>query len=198
LKRFYLLFLFGLLCLSACAGAPQEVIFERTAFRLFTEQDDTRVYQASDGRELRVERVEQGTRVSTVGQDFLVTGSAEETNVTFPDGRELTRKYFDDGAMGLAPFDADVSIDDWERVDELNEIVFRRMERQASGAFQLRAVLGGLLFLFGLAQALNPHLVWKISVGWRYQNVEPSDMYMLFWRIGGAVMMITALIVFLQ
>ena len=32
--------------------------------------------------------------------------------------------------------------------------------------------------IFLIINTINPKLIWRITEGWRYKNVEPSDSYL--------------------
>jgi len=37
--------------------------------------------------------------------------------------------------------------------------------------------------IFLIINTINPKLIWRITEGWRYKNVEPSDSYLYFSRL---------------
>ena len=56
----------------------------------------------------------------------------------------------------------------------------------------------GLLFAaLGLYSILKPEKAWYFSHGWRYKNAEPSDEALTAERIGGGVMIVFGIIMFL-
>ena len=44
-----------------------------------------------------------------------------------------------------------------------------------------------LLILVGLWALLAPQSVWFSSEGWKFKNAEPSNMYLVFARVVGAI-----------
>ena len=62
-------------------------------------------------------------------------------------------------------------------------------EERKEGALLDLAIAGGVLSL------LSPHMAWTIfEGGWRYKNVEPSDAYLVFSRIGGVVLIVVGVL----
>lgn len=64
--------------------------------------------------------------------------------------------------------------------------------------FDNAAELGfAFLVLGALAHVFFPRFFWYYHVGWRFRggDVEPSDMYLMFTRIGGIVTVVVALLV---
>ncbi len=45
--------------------------------------------------------------------------------------------------------------------------------------------------IFGIA---SPKTVWQLEYGWRFKNAEPSDLALTLNRIGGAVLIVIAII----
>ena len=51
-----------------------------------------------------------------------------------------------------------------------------------------------LLFVVGIFNTVTPHTAWYLEYGWRYKNVEPSDLALGLNRFGGVVALIAAVI----
>ncbi len=57
-------------------------------------------------------------------------------------------------------------------------------------------VIGGIVFLFvGALMIFNPNAVFEITQGWKsYSAADPSKLYIISTRIGGALFAIVGLI----
>lgn len=53
-----------------------------------------------------------------------------------------------------------------------------------------------VIFLLGLGgwYLLSPQSAWWLAAGWRYKNVEPSDLAIGLYRAGGVLLIIIGLI----
>lgn len=54
--------------------------------------------------------------------------------------------------------------------------------------------IGFLFILIGLFHSLAPRAAWYIHYGWRFQDAEPSDVYLTFLRVTGVLAMIVGVI----
>ncbi len=180
--------------LAGCAGRLSTVTFDGSTYRLTSEQPGgAAVYQDAAGKTLRVELSDTGARVTADGQTYLVSGTVSEMQVTFPDGRVLWQQYESgpsgsSSAGGTAP-GVEASMTDWNRVSDLHAIVFGSATQATSTGGLARIVFGLLALAAGVLSLVNPHLAWTVlEGGWRFKNVEPSDAYVVFSRIGGVVL----------
>jgi len=76
-------------------------------------------------------------------------------------------------------------------VDALDQAV-----RQAAPHRERNGNIGIGLLLMGLG-AVNffiPHHPFYLQYGWRFENAEPSDAYITFTRIGGAIAAVVGLV----
>jgi len=48
-------------------------------------------------------------------------------------------------------------------------------------------VIASIFLVIGI---INPKIAWKISEGWKFKNVEPSEVYLLFNRIMSVVILV--------
>ncbi|SEC40511.1 hypothetical protein SAMN05443246_3986 [Paenibacillus sp. GP183] len=53
------------------------------------------------------------------------------------------------------------------------------------------------LALLGLFNLFAPRAAWYGSIGWKLRDAEPSDAYLIILRIGGGIVCIVAIIIFL-
>ncbi len=182
---------------GACAFRPQPVTFDNTTYEFTERQGEARLYTSSDGSTLKVEPVDaegRATHVIVDGQIYLVSGTPTEVDVTFPDGRTLTGSYMADSMAFLAPPGDSVTAEEWSKVDDLRTIVFSEAVNPQQSRNPSMVLAALVLAAVGLLEAINPHLAWQISEGWRYKNVEPSEAYLVISRIAGVVMIVIALL----
>lgn len=50
--------------------------------------------------------------------------------------------------------------------------------------------------IFAIIGIVNPELSWKISEGWKFRNVEPSEAYLVLTRIVGVITLIVIWLLF--
>jgi hypothetical protein len=181
--------------LAACAAQPRTVAFNHTTYQIQSTSGDTATYRSQGGGTLQVERGAESTTVTVDGQGYRVTGTDTQLEVTFSDGRELSRQYIQNGAAGLIAPGVNASFEDWDRVDELREIVFHTTYARQTGQAAWQYLLCALLLVTGLLQVINPRLVWQLFEGWRYENLEPSEMYLGLLRLAGGVLIVVAIFV---
>ena len=55
-------------------------------------------------------------------------------------------------------------------------------------------IFGGVISIIsGLFSTLAPEAAWRMSEGWKYKNVEPSEMNLLMYRLGGVFTMLVGI-----
>ncbi len=59
----------------------------------------------------------------------------------------------------------------------------------------LGGLIGFILVCVGLFHSLAPRAAWYIHYGWRFQDAEPSDLYLGFLRVTGVLAIIVGVIV---
>lgn len=189
-----LLWLFLASALAGCAAQPRTVQLNNTPYTYQESQGNTVLYRDSFGSPLVVEHVGEAAQVHLDGEIYRVSGADGQVTVTFPDGRELTRQELPGGgSAGLSRLEVSASLEDWQRVDDLREIVFqtRRSVPASRNNFILFVAL--LIIPAGALEVINPRLAWQVSEGWKLQDVEPSGLYLALLRAGGVVMLAVGL-----
>ncbi len=186
--------------LAGCAAQPSTVTFAGSAYRWVSGQPGgATVYQDPAGKTLRIEPTDNGARITADGQTYLVSGTVSQMQVTFPDGRVLWQHY-ENGPSGSSSSGGtepgvEASMADWDRVSELHAIVFGSASQTADTRGFARILFGLLALAAGVLSLINPRMAWTIlEGGWRYKNVEPSDAYLVFSRIGGVVLIVVGLL----
>ncbi|MFC5466039.1 DUF6199 family natural product biosynthesis protein [Lederbergia graminis] len=58
-------------------------------------------------------------------------------------------------------------------------------------------LLGIVLFLIGLLGAIFPHATWYLEIGWKLRDAEPSEFALIANRVGGILVAIVGIFVFL-
>jgi|SRR5690606_11779511 len=57
--------------------------------------------------------------------------------------------------------------------------------------------LGIVIFLFGLLAVLFPQAAWYLEIGWKLRDAEPSELALIANRVGGILVALIGLFVFL-
>jgi hypothetical protein len=78
-------------------------------------------------------------------------------------------------------------------VDELHKIVFAEDFNAATPVDLARRVFGVILIAFGALEAVKPRLAFQLAEGWRYANLEPSELFLGFSRVGGVIFIVIGL-----
>jgi len=185
-RGWYYLILF--LLLAGCRGLDRLARFDGQDFRFIQREGSAEVFQSADGRNLRIERDDRGAKITVDGLVYQVTGSQGQLDVTFPDGRELTWTVQGSSSMGSSGMGVAASMEDWDRVEDLHSLVFGRASGESMAGSFARVAFGLVLLVFGALEIFNPRLAWQIAEGWRYENLEPSEVLLIFSRIGGVVL----------
>lgn len=193
--RFFVILIVVLAALAACAAQPRMVNFGHVTYTYQGAKDNTEIYVSPDGQTLQIEPAGDITRVTVNGQTYIVKGTERDLAVTFPNGRELAKHYEENASAGSADLGAPVTIQEWDQVDDLHEILFHTKQNQQNGIYNQRALISVILFGIGLLTAAKPRLAWQLGEGWRYANLEPSELYLGVSRLAGVVLMLVALFV---
>ncbi|MCL4560534.1 MAG: hypothetical protein M1281_07965 [Chloroflexi bacterium] len=167
--------------------------FDHTAYQFSSQKGNVTIYTGSSGRKIQVEHTDTKILVRVENDVYQVTGNPDHISVRFPDGRMLESLYTEDTGAGLASSGTNVTFEDWDRMDALRMLAFNTELKQPK-PINLWQILGGsLLFIGGLLNLLQPRLAWQLSEGWRYENLEPSSLYLGFIRFSGAILLLLAI-----
>ena len=52
-----------------------------------------------------------------------------------------------------------------------------------------------VMLILGVVNAISPETGWRMSEGWKYKDVEPSEAALLWGRIGGIVCIIIGFVI---
>ncbi len=208
-KPHFTLIIAAILMLGAgCSSEDPAITFDGEVYSLATAEGDDRVFRASGGdTQLRVVSVEEESwdyavyiENGTTAEEYYLSGSARNYAVKFPDGRTLTRRHQDSSTSGSSEPGIQTSFADWNRVDDLGELVYGAPEPQPSSdsASGLRFAAGLLLIGGGLVSVINPHLAFFLQLGWKMKDSEPSDAFLGVTRAFGVITIVIGMVVVLS
>ena len=119
----------------------------------------------------------------TKGEDvytFTITGrDRSHIKITYPNGATYFWVWQGNGGHGgwSDDYDPERYIDG----DALMELISFEPPQERKG----NPLIGLLLIVLGLANAIAPEAAWYLNYGWWFKNAEPSDAAIAFGRIGG-------------
>ena len=58
-------------------------------------------------------------------------------------------------------------------------------------------IVAFILFISGLFGTISPETSWMLSYGWRYKDVEPSELALVAQRAGGIIAIAISIFMFL-
>jgi hypothetical protein len=170
--RFLLPLLLFALLLSGCAGEPQP-------------------YEYTSGEyTVTVDPINQ----TITGNGQVYTYTVERTQVadwyeiTFPDGSSYW--WSDSGYVGAGGWSDDYREDKYLPGDFLVDALKQSAPREKQGSVGIGFLLMGL----GALDFFLPEFPFYSKYGWRFKNAEPSEAYLTFTRISGAIVAIAGLV----
>ena len=165
------LLLFALL-LSGCTGEPQP-------------------YEYTSGEyTVTVDPINQ----TITGNGQVYTYTVERTQVadwyeiTFPDGSSYW--WSDSGQFGNGGWSDDFDTDNWGYAEFLVDALKQSAPREKQGSVGI----GFLLICLGALNFFLPEMSFHFGYGWRFKNAEPSEGYLTFTRISGAIIAVAGLV----
>ncbi len=201
--------LLSLLLVAGCNSQAQTVVFNHLQYHLVQQQGSTKIYQCvpdqglviedqgssktyacDPNQKLQVDETANGAKVTVDSKVYLVTGTAQEMQVILPGGQAVTMHYSQNSSSGATAPGVNPTMEDWNRVDELHTLLYPEQNTPANPWLH---VFGLILIGIGLLGILNPRLYWLINEGWKFENAEPSEIYLLLARIGGGVAILAGL-----
>jgi hypothetical protein len=60
----------------------------------------------------------------------------------------------------------------------------------------LSVVIPIIMIVMGIVGIIFPRVAWYFSEGWKFKNVEPSELALLLIRVGGGFIIVFSFIVF--
>ena len=157
----------------------------------------TAAYSAEiDGREYWIDTDSQtiSDGLNTYTYTFSGTKDRYTMEITFPDGSSYWWSQSDGSGHGGWQ---DELAGGYQNVDgsALCDAVVMGLPDPPNYALIVFAVI---LLAIGVFNIVRPQTAWFWSSGWKYKNVEPSDYALVVYRIGGGVVAIIAVFLFLQ
>ena len=192
MKRIYALLLVVFMTLMVACGCSEK------------KQD---VYTVSkDGKEYIVDTVEQTITVDQVEYDYYIWGDSDnyDIKVVFPDKSYYKDGEHTSGAVSVSGLDisSNFNLDNTELGEELFEIakaeVPKAEKMKPLGSVVQRLLLVVLIGGCGVWNFLDPYMAWKFSEGWRYKNVEPSELALAGHKVSGVILIVIAIGIFLM
>lgn len=110
--------------------------------------------------------------------------------VIYPDGSSYSAE--DLGGVFASGGSADYQETKYGKGDLLIEPLMEHQSQAPAVEIIWFSVIAGLIGLFNL---LVPYPAWYLSYGWRYQDAKPSGMALGVVRIGGAALLLVAILV---
>lgn len=112
------------------------------------------------------------------------------TKILYPNG--ATYYYTESETGGHGGWSEDYDPDRYVDGDTLLAVL--EMDVPKPTQRQGHPLLGLLLILVGLVEAIFPQFGWYLRYGWAFKNGEPSDLALGLSRAGGVVMLIIGII----
>ena len=173
MKRIILILLALLCCrtMIRCSQKPSTTVYEKDGYTV----------------DLDAGTITKGEDIYT----FSISGNGNQSNINiiYPNGASYFFQWT--GNSGHGGWSDDYDPDRYADGDFLMDLVsFVPPAEKRSG----NPVLGLVLIVAGLADAISPSTVWYFSYGWRFKNAEPSEAALVFGRLFGIFCVILGLI----
>jgi hypothetical protein len=188
-----LLILMPAVLLAGCQ-VQSSIQFRGVEYHPVERQGGVSIYQSSNGVILQVERGDDGARIEHAGVVYQVSGTYNQADYAFPDGRVLTRRIVGQSIEGFAPFEVDITINDWDIVDDLQAIAFGPSASGSTGPTATNIIFGVIAAAIGVLQVTQPQAAFFLAKGWKYRSLEPSDAFLLVTRMSGSVFVLVGIL----
>ena len=160
------------LVLSGCAGEPQP--YEYTAQGITVWVDPAAGTILHNGE--------------TISYTMDVGSNSTRYQITYPDGSQYywtAVKYGGSGGWS----------DDYQEWKYLpGDFLVDALEQSVPREKQGNVGMGLLMMGVGAVNFFHPELPFYLKYGWRFANAEPSDIYLTFTKIGGAIVAVAGLV----
>lgn len=171
MKQILPLLLAILLCVSIIGCGREPAVYEQDGFTV-----DLDAGTITNGKDLYT---------------FTMTGRDDRSRIeiTYPNGASY---YFQwNGNSGYGGWSDDYDPERYADGDDLMELLSFDSPAEKRGGNPL---LGLVLIVLGLADAIFPSTSWYFSYGWRFKNAEPSKAALVFGRLVGIFCVILGLV----
>ena len=147
-----------------------------------------------DGIEYTVDHENQA--ITDGEHTFYYAVNNNEIRITYPDGSSYGWTREENGGYG--GYSMDYIEGKYVQGDVLYDILMEGNPSKKVNRNPGKLLAAMILIGFGLWNLLSPESSWYVSHGWRYKNVEPSEMALSVKRIGGVVALIVAIVLLLS
>lgn len=62
----------------------------------------------------------------------------------------------------------------------------------------MNVIFGMLLIIIGILGIAKPEVMWFLSEGWQFKNVEPSELAIIMTRVSGIIAVLAGFFVIYQ
>lgn len=174
MKKFFALLMAVLtvLCMTACGKETEKVIVkENDEFTLNTE-DKT----ISDGENT---------------YEYEIDGSGDSYRITidYPDGAQYFWSMSE--GVGSGGWNSELTNNSYAKADILVEVAEEDFAPEVESNPWFIVIILGVL---GLAGLIYPYGLWWLAYGWRYKDVEPSEIALIAERVVGGAFVIIAVV----
>lgn len=127
---------------------------------------------------------------------YSLTGDYEAYNLSVI-GPNKERIEFQGGESGSAGrFGDGIDFKILDQVHILENVLVENVLKPSQSSHNFGSIIVGVFFIgIGILYAINPRFVFDISEGWRYKNLEPSDLALTINRVIGIVIIVIGIIV---
>lgn len=140
-----------------------------------------------NGQDMEFTVNRQNNTISDGKHTYSFAVSGNSTSITYPNGGTYYETKRDNGTSNIGwseKYDPKAYV----KGDTLVDVV-----EDATGKGGGNPLAGLLLMALGAFSAFKPDTTWYLSHGWHYKNAEPSEISLVFIRIGGAAVMVIGL-----
>ncbi|MBQ8683926.1 MAG: hypothetical protein IJ518_05365 [Clostridia bacterium] len=179
-RRMLFSILLLILCLLAgCAAGGNAPATYSLEYEGVTYRVDTQAGTLSDG-------------THTYTYTFSGNSRSYSVEILYPDGSSYWFRM--DAGVGQGGWSDDYDDSRYTDGDTLCEVLRQKAPAPPRDAPPIAVIL--VMVPIGLFSLLAPQAAWQLEYGWRFKDAEPSDAALVLQRIGGAVVLIVAFILF--
>ena len=182
---------FVVLIVIGCNSKPRDIYFDGNTYSPEENADSEQVKYSIESNiishskvpHLYLQQRGQSVEVTYDGQRYLVSGTVDNLKVEYPDGNTYSYNRRTSGSVTVSSGSG--SPVGYPELEDFS--VFVEMKKGNLSVDGSELGLGFLLLVFGAIGAASPRLSWYLSKGWMYKELEPSDLYLGFARVGGFI-----------
>lgn len=126
---------------------------------------------------------------NTYQYSFSGNSSSYNVDITYPDGS--TYWFIMSGNSGYGGWSEDYDENRYADGDILREVLIEKAPKESNPGKFIAIIF---LLAVGIFHSVSPHTAWYLEYGWRYKDVEPSELALGLNCVGGVVAIIVAII----